>query len=360
MTHLFFLALYCSFHIACSFDWRESIAWRDSYAEISSYYALTGFALPSWPRKMAQIHRDSEDYQYCIDFSTDFARFGLPLDYIVAMRAWQANPLERLLLWNSLFPLANLTLNHTDTAPQTFHRLSYPYALSLDNEIHVLSLVQSRLTGFITSDFDTTVSNRRLERVMCGIIVTVFKQMELILRELDREPSNDGAVTAVVTATIANGPITTNTPPSSSSSSSSSAPGATDSSPALQKLLRVVATVVPADDGAYHVLRSSLIDYVNVQLQPLLDLHHQQPGQGQEQLPRSSSSSSSKATILEEVRVNESFYQVVYFLLHHASFTHAHHCYVPIHSTRTRTPTVGGGGLASRGGILPILTQPKP
>ena len=386
MSRLFFIALYCFFHTACSFDWRESIAWRDSYAEISSYYALTGFALPSWSRKMAQIHRDSEDFQYYIDFSTDFARFGLPLDYIVAMRAWQANPLERLLLWNSLFPLANLTLNHTDTAPQTFHRLSYPYALSLDNEIHVLSLVQSRLTGFITSDFDTTVSNRRLERVMCGIIVTVFKQMEVILRELDRDSSDDGvgaggggAAGAGAGATaITNGPINTNSSPLSST------PGATDSSPALQKLLRVVATVVPADDVAYRVLRASFLEYVNVQLQPLLDLHHhqQQPGQGQEQQQQPQPQqqpqhqqqreqqqqqqqqqprSSNKATILEEVRVNESYYQVVNnFLVHHASFTHAHHCYISILSTRTHTPTVGGGRFASGGSILPTLTQPKP
>ena len=289
MSRLFYIALYCFFHLACSFDWRESIAWRDSYAELSSVYALLDFAIPSWTTKISKIHVEEDDYRYYIEFSTDFAQFGLPLDYIVAMRVWQANPLERLLVWNSLFPLANLTINNTDTSLHKFHRLSYPYALSLQNEIHVLSLVQSRLTGFITSDFDTTVNNRRLERVMCGMIVTVFKHMETILRALDRDLPTTSAAT-----------LTKPTTPRSDS-------------PA-QTLRRVVASVVPADDAAYQILRSSFMDYVNVQLQPLLDLHRQQQQeyhQQQQQQQQQEHQPSSKVTILEEVRVNESFYQVI-------------------------------------------------
>ena len=295
MCRLLSIVLYCIFHAACSFDWRESIAWRDSYAELSSYYALTGFAMPSWTTKISKIHVEEDDYRYYIDFSTDFARFGLPLDYIVAMRVWQANPLQRLLMWNSLYPLTNLTLHNTDTPHiHTHHRLSYPYALSLQNEIHVLSLVQSRLSDFITSDFDTAVHNRRLERVMCGMIVTVFKHMETILRDLDKQPS--------ASFTTTHTPII---PPSDSPT---------------QALHRVVASIIPADDATYHVLRSSFMDYINVQLQPLLDLYQQQQQQQQEQeqlttehhqSDSSSSSNSNKVTILEEVRVNEAFYQVL-------------------------------------------------
>ena len=93
---LLLVILLCE-HLTTGYFWRESIAWRNDYAEQTSYYVYFDFVGVDYPALLAGLH-SSDEPSYDVDFDVDVVAHGLPLDYLIAMRIFYANTLERMRL----------------------------------------------------------------------------------------------------------------------------------------------------------------------------------------------------------------------------------------------------------------------